>query len=396
MKIEAARLALVAVLACPSLAPADTATRYLGRHTGSAHFTSSESMLGTEDDMCGVSTAPMSGFQGASFDLFQFNLGPEVATIDGITVEVKSSASENCWGSVQLISYASEFVIAATGDLKQFAGTVSTDCADTEWFTTGGERDTWNVPVPLTRNIVNDPNFGLQILRVCSPGSNMLVDAARMTVHYNLPPPTTTTTGPTSTTTTSSTSSTTTSTTSITTTTFAPPACPAEPAACRSAEVSLVQFKRKDGSPDKNGFMWKWARGEATALDDLGTPTTDTAADFRLCIYDGAGSILSDVEVPGGPSSLWKATGTSGFLFKGDADGIVLLKAKAGAAGKSSMKIKGKGAGLFVPALPPAQSPAPLLVQLHSVASGTCFGAAYSAPALSDADDADSFKDEGD
>jgi hypothetical protein len=33
------------------------------------------------------------------------------------------------------------------GDVKPFAGSVATNCADTEWFATGDERDTWNAAV---------------------------------------------------------------------------------------------------------------------------------------------------------------------------------------------------------------------------------------------------------
>lgn len=393
-----ARLAFAISLLASANALASTVTKYTQRHVGSANFTSPENMVGAEDNVCAAAVPPMSGLEAASFDLFQFNLGPEATSIDGITVEVKNGASENCWGVVQLISYSSPFSISTTGDTKSFAGSLTTDCADTEWFAVGGEGDTWNVPVALTRDIVNDANFGVQIRRVCSFGEPMLVDAVRITVHYNVPTTTTTTTDPGSTTTTDpgSTTTTTPTTSTTTSTTLDDAHCPLAPSpSCTSAEKSLVQFKRQSGKPDKNRFMWKWTQGGETSLAAFGTPTTDTASDFLVCVYDGAGARIIDAEVPGG-SAAWKALRMSGFAFKGDADGISQMTLKAGAAGKASITVKGEGADLTIPALPPVQAPGPLAVRVHSVSSGACFGGTYSAPARTKTNNTTNFKDVGD
>lgn len=387
----------IILLSCANVL-ASTVTKYTQRHVGSANFTSPENMVGAEDDVCGAAVPPMSGLEVASFDLFQFNLGPEVTSIDGVTVEVKNGASENCWGVVQLISYSSPFSISTTGDTRSFAGSLTTDCAATQWFAVGGEGDTWNVPVALTRDIVNDANFGVQIRRVCSFGEPMLVDAVRITVHYNLPT-TTTTTDAGSTTTTdpgSTTTTTVTSTSTTTTTTLDDGHCPQAPStSCASAGKSLVQFKRQNGKPDKNRFAWNWTQGDATPVAAFGTPTTDAASDFLVCVYDGAGARILDVEVPGG-SSAWKASRSTGFAFKGDADGITQMTLKAGAAGKASITVKGQGADLTTPPLPPVQTPGPLEVRVHSVGSGACFGGTYSAPARTKAADTGNFKDVGD
>ncbi len=128
-------------------------------------------------------------------------------------------------------------------------------------------------------------------------------------------------------------------------------------------------------------LSWKWGRGPEVLLAAFGNP--DVTDDYRLCIYEQTGpaaSVFLDASAPSSPVK-WSSLGTKGFKYK-DADlipdGLRLLKVKPGPAGKAKIKVKGKGANLAITKLGFDPS-ATITVQLHA-GSGSCFGAAYSAP----------------
>jgi hypothetical protein len=78
------------------------------------------------------------------------------------------------------------------------------------------------------------------------------------------------------------------------------PTCPLAPAACRAPVVSgKSKVHLKDGSPDtKDQLRWRWSKGAATTLAELGEPrTTDH---YELCVYDGTGLRASMVIPAGG------------------------------------------------------------------------------------------------
>lgn len=118
---------------------------------------------------------------------------------------------------------------------------------------------------------------------------------------------------------------------------------------CRTAQKGLLLIK--SGNPSKDKLAWKWIKGEATSLDDLGTPTGTTA--YTLCVYAGTAVAELEATIPGGPN--WKPIGSKGFKYKdasGSGDGIQKALLKSGAAGKAKAQVKGKGPNLPDPMLP--------------------------------------------
>lgn len=158
-------------------------------------------------------------------------------------------------------------------------------------------------------------------------------------------------------------------------------------AGCRASGSGLLSLR--DGSPDtKDVLVWKWTKGAATTLADLGDPTGGGAG-FALCVYGSTGGtpqLLAGARAPGGGTCrgrpCWKALGTSGFGYtdaEASPDGLVQLRLKAGGAGKASITAKGKGASLPPLGLPLPQDPA-VTVQLHGP-TGTCWETTHAAPA---------------
>ncbi len=138
---------------------------------------------------------------------------------------------------------------------------------------------------------------------------------------------------------------------------------------CGAAPLPAVscfqQFKPKkasvliaDKSDDKKDqLQWKWNQGVATTLADFGNPLSSTTR-YELCVYDasGNGQPLSIATVAGGGTCknkpCWKATGTTGFKYNnpaGNLRGITQIQMKAGANGKSQVKVLGKGVNLPTP-----------------------------------------------
>ncbi len=160
-------------------------------------------------------------------------------------------------------------------------------------------------------------------------------------------------------------------------------ACPVAPDACRTPVVTgKSQLALKDQSPDsKDQLRWRWTKGAATTLTELGDPTTTDHYD--LCVYDGNG-LRAGMVVPAGGlcdgRPCWKAS-SKGFLYKnasGTPRGITKLHLKSGDAGKSAIQVAGKGDLLPLPTL--ASLVAPLTLQLRHRASGLCWGATYAEP----------------
>ena len=109
-----------------------------------------------------------------------------------------------------------------------------------------------------------------------------------------------------------------------------------------------------------------------------------------MCLYDqkeGATTLQWRAKVPAGGTcagkACWKST-KSGFKYTDHEltpDGLETLELKAGAAGKASIKVKGKGTNLFVPALPLQPE---VTVQLKS-STGVCWEGTYSTPTKNNA-----------
>lgn len=154
--------------------------------------------------------------------------------------------------------------------------------------------------------------------------------------------------------------------------------CPPAPQPCRNATKSFVLLRR-GANPATHKLLWKWTKGAATALDELGDPTAST--DYALCLYAGMPALLlagGELEIPA-DSTRWDAVRT-GFQFK-DASASVAgaqrAKLRADAEGKSKMFVKGKGAALPDPTLPLADPDLPLIVQLLNSSTNACWQSTF-------------------
>ena len=161
---------------------------------------------------------------------------------------------------------------------------------------------------------------------------------------------------------------------------------PAIRTTCRSALKSLLLLKNSSDD-EKDKLVWKWLKGAATTLEELGVPTATTA--YALCIYSGtSAAAIAEADIP--PSAtLWQPSGSTGFKYKDPArtqDGIQKALLKAGAAGKAKALVKGKGTGLPDP--PAGPLTLPITAQLVNSGNIVCFEGVY--------DTADVIKNEAD
>src|SRR5262249_38752556 len=137
---------------------------------------------------------------------------------------------------------------------------------------------------------------------------------------------------------------------------------------CKAAgKAGLLLKNNMDDTKDK--LVWKWLKGDATSLADLGTPTGTTA--YALCIYSGtSAAAIAEADIPAG--SLWSAAGTKGFKYKDSAgtnDGVTKALVKSGDAGKAKALVKGKGMNL-----PDPSTPLTLPITVHLVNdNNVCF-----------------------
>lgn len=163
--------------------------------------------------------------------------------------------------------------------------------------------------------------------------------------------------------------------------------CVAAPATgCRTPTLPRkASLQMKDGAPDaKDQVTWKWTRGAATTVADLGTPAG--SAGFALCVFDATNALLVRLRAPAGgtcgTASCWAALGGAvpkGVRYKNRAatpDGIGVLLAKAGSAGQAKASLKAKGDPVPMPAL--GTLALPLRAQLRTD-GGLCLEATFSA-----------------
>lgn len=121
-------------------------------------------------------------------------------------------------------------------------------------------------------------------------------------------------------------------------------------------------LKLIDKTPDrKDRLVWKWAKGTAVQ-SQFGDPTDGTnGPDYALCVHDAGGQLMR-LDIPAG--ALWSAKAV-GFRYKDRAlrnDGVKMVRLKPG-TGNAKVIVRGKGAGLSMPALGAGLTP-PLRVQL--------------------------------
>jgi hypothetical protein len=157
---------------------------------------------------------------------------------------------------------------------------------------------------------------------------------------------------------------------------------PAPRAGCRLPTTAFKAFLLvNDNATDKKDkLVWKWVKGEATTVADLGDPTATDA--YALCVYDDGGAMLTAAaEAPAAGNCAgrpcWIAKGTKGFVYKDVAltpHGLLKAVLRSGDAGKAKMVVKGKGVALPDLALPLAL---PVVVQLQRQGSSQCWEATY-------------------
>lgn len=181
--------------------------------------------------------------------------------------------------------------------------------------------------------------------------------------------------------------------------------CGSEPnPTCNSATTpKKAKVAVRDSADDSaDQFFWKWSGGGATTFPEFGDPSATTT--YKLCVYDttaGAPSLVMQIAVPPGGTCAgkpcWKALKTKGWKYKDKAGangGITKIKLKAGAAGKSKVLVKAKGAAIPLPAPISGteffDQDTTVRVQLFSSA-GACWDSTFTAPASSNS--SDQFKD---
>jgi len=119
---------------------------------------------------------------------------------------------------------------------------------------------------------------------------------------------------------------------------------------CFAAPTASLQVS--DNSKDaKDIIKWKWAKGEAFTLGDLGSP--DTSTGYTLCVYDsslGESTLASSLNITAGPP--WRPAGKKGWRYKdksGSAAGVQKMQLRSGALGKTKVLITAKGVNVPTP-----------------------------------------------
>ena len=130
---------------------------------------------------------------------------------------------------------------------------------------------------------------------------------------------------------------------------------------------------------------WAYSCGHT----DFGNPVTGGTS-YSLCLYVDSGSAVVSAGIPGVAN--WKAI-SIGYVFHdptAGGDGVFKTLLKGGAADKSKLLVKGRGANLDLSAMPLNPS-TQVLVQLIRNDAPECWAATFP-PASVSADDAALFK----
>jgi hypothetical protein len=118
----------------------------------------------------------------------------------------------------------------------------------------------------------------------------------------------------------------------------------------------------------------------AVTQSQFGNPATGSTA-YRICIYDGANQLRGTYTVARagqtcGTMPCWAAVSDKGYKYKDKAaaaDGVMMMKLNGGAAGKGTVKVKGKGASLPTGIAAALQNESSATVQILST-DADCFG----------------------
>jgi secreted trypsin-like serine protease len=121
----------------------------------------------------------------------------------------------------------------------------------------------------------------------------------------------------------------------------------------------------------RDRLTWRWRKGESTAREELGDPTTSGA--FDLCLYQevaGVSSLLIETHLP--PETFWSWTPRGNrYSDRGASnEGVYSVKLNAGEQEKASVLVSAKGMNLD---LPPMPLPAGAEVTMQLVGVSACF-----------------------
>jgi len=149
------------------------------------------------------------------------------------------------------------------------------------------------------------------------------------------------------------------------------------PAVAGAARLTLKTTVPSVSAVTQSSLKWKWAKGQATMLDDFGDPLHVDG--YTFCLYVGSPpSSLLHIAIPAG--SGWRASGHEGFAYRdrsGAAQGVTNVNLRAGADGKAKILVRAaKGPKLMLP--PDMQFfelAMPITVQLRG--HDECWGAGY-------------------
>jgi hypothetical protein len=154
---------------------------------------------------------------------------------------------------------------------------------------------------------------------------------------------------------------------------------------CRGPIASSPRVSLKTVTPDaSDAVSWTWSSGAATTPDDFGDPRAATALEVCIFAADGQGGttpLLASVVPPGGQCGsrpCWSANGaaTRYRYRRPGGDGLRLIRLDSGGDGDAKILLKGKGAGLGLPATFDGALP-PVTVQLRRLDAPLCWEARF-------------------
>jgi hypothetical protein len=148
---------------------------------------------------------------------------------------------------------------------------------------------------------------------------------------------------------------------------------------CLEGEKTQLSLRHDAGDTSKDKLGFKWSKGPAIGLPQLGDPTALDG--YTLCVYDAVGLVLR-ADVPSGGICLggvpcWAGKG-AGYKFKDKgaaSGGVTGITLKAGDALKTKAIVKGGGGNLGDAPIPLVE---PVTSQLFRADGSLCIGGEFS------------------
>ncbi len=160
--------------------------------------------------------------------------------------------------------------------------------------------------------------------------------------------------------------------------------CPPRPrVGCKTALPRRATLRLRSAAvPERARLDWRWTRGEATTLDDLGDPML-AGTGYALCLYDGSADVQPrlSLRTPAEPDcaggGCWRTAGRRGFRYRqqeGLPDGVQRASLRSGGAGRSSLQVRSRGRGVLPDGMP---LELPVTVQWLRDDAPDCWGVTY-------------------